>query len=205
MSYQELASKESVQATIEALKARGINAVSVPSKAEALAYIKKAIPAGASVMNGSSRTLEEVGFVEYLKSGTHGWNNLHEAILAEKDPAKQAVLRRQSVLSDYYLGSVHAVAQTGEIVIASNTGSQLSHVVYTSPNVLFVVSTKKITPTLEGALKRLWEHVVPLEDTRLMAAYGMHTAVNKELVIRGEPGFLGRKIEVVFVEESLGF
>ena len=47
-----------------------------------------------------------------------------EAILAEKDPAKQALLRTQSALSDFYLGSVHAIAETGEFIIASNSGSQ---------------------------------------------------------------------------------
>ncbi len=33
------------------------------------------------------------------------------------------MLRKQSVLSDYYLGSVHALAKTGEMVIASASGT----------------------------------------------------------------------------------
>jgi len=106
-------------------------------------------------MNGASRTLEEIGYVDYLKSGTHGWKNLHEEILAEKDPATQALLRKQSVLSDYYLGSAHAVTQTGELVIASNSGSQLPHLAYTSPNIILVVGTHKIVPTLQDALARI--------------------------------------------------
>jgi len=44
---------------------------------------------------------------------SHGWNNLHESILAETDKTKQDLLRRQALLSDYYLGSVHALAQDG--------------------------------------------------------------------------------------------
>ncbi|MEK9182459.1 MAG: LUD domain-containing protein, partial [Patescibacteria group bacterium] len=134
MDYKTLATKESTEKTIEALKARGVEALVVGSGADALAKIKELIPEGASVMNGSSVTLEQIGFVEYLKSGEHGWNNLHDGIIAEKDPAKKAELRKLGVLSDYYLGSVHALAETGEFVIASNTGSQLPHIVFTSPN-----------------------------------------------------------------------
>jgi len=51
-------------------------------------------------MNGSSTTLTEIGFVDYLKEGIHGWDNVHEDILNEKDPAKQAQLRKESVLAD---------------------------------------------------------------------------------------------------------
>src|SRR5580704_8609267 len=119
MDYTKLASQETIDATVAALKERGVEAIVVATKEEALAKIKELIPQGVSVMNGSSKTLEAVGFVEYLKSGTHGWNNLHAGIAAEKDPAKQAALRKQASLSDFYLGSVHALAQTGEFVIAS--------------------------------------------------------------------------------------
>ncbi len=205
MTYDTLASDAVIEKTRQALQSRGFQSTVVSSGTEALELIKTFISPGASVMNGSSRTLEEIGFIDYLKSGAHGWNNLHAAVLAEKDPTKQALLRKQSVLSDFYLGSVHAVAETGEIVIASNTGSQLPHIVYTSPNLIFVVSTQKITPTLQDALARVQEHVIPLEDARMMSVYKSHTALNKELILRGDPAFLGRTIRVIFVKEKLGF
>ena len=156
-------------------------------------------------MNGASRTLEEVGYIEYLKSGTHGWNNLHEAIVTETDPAKQAVLRKQSVISDFYLGSVHALTETGELLIASNTGSQLPHLVYTSPNIILVVSTKKIVPTLSDAFSRIEEHVVPLEDVRMKSVYGYGTTYTKTLVLHSENPALGRSVKVILVTEDLGF
>lgn len=138
MKYATLASKEVVTKTAEALRANGVETFVVENGMDALVKIKELIPKSASVMNGSSKTLGEIGFVDYLKSGTHGWNNLHASILTEKDPAKQAVLRKQAVSSEYYLGSVHALVQSGEFVVASNTGSQLPHVVFTSPNLIFV-------------------------------------------------------------------
>ncbi|MBI4090400.1 MAG: lactate utilization protein, partial [Candidatus Komeilibacteria bacterium] len=171
MDYNQLATQEAIDATLAALVEKGFAVFVVNTGAEALAKIKEFIPAGASVMNGSSVTLEQIGYIDYLKSGDHGWVNPKEAVLAEKDPAKQALLRRQALTSDYYLGSVHALAENGEFVIGSNTGSQMPHVVYSSPNLIFVVSTKKIVPTLADAMKRLEEHVVPLEDEHMQQLY----------------------------------
>lgn len=205
MNYETLANMEAVQRAINSLTERGVNAVVVNNRSEAVEKVKSLIPKGASVMNGSSRTLEEIGFVDYLKSENHGWKNLHEEILAEKDSAKQAVLRKQSVLSDYYLGSVHAVAETGQLVIASNSGSQLPHIVFTSPNLIFVVGTQKLTPNLDTALSRVREYVLPLEDKRMKDVGMGGSAISKLLIFEREPAFMGRKVHIIFVNEKLGF
>ncbi len=205
MKYDTLASKEAITRTIASLKEHNVNAIAVPTKEEALAQAKTFIPSGASVMNGSSVTLEQIGFVDYLKSATHPWNNLHAAILAEPNEEKRAKLRKESVISDYYLGSVHALAETGEFVIASNTGSQLPHIVFTSPNLIFVVSTKKIVPTLSDAMKRLEEYVLPLEDQHMQELYGIHTGLSKVVIFNREKPDSGRRVNMILVEESLGF
>lgn len=203
--YDKLASKYSLEKTIAALKKHGYTVTVVKNGLDALAEIKKALSGGSSVMNGSSVTLEQMGFIDYLKSGKHKWNNLHAAIVSEKDPAKQALLRKQALLSDYYLGSVHALTENGEFLIASNTGSQLPHVVFSSSNLLFVVSTKKIVPDLDSAMKRLEEHVVPLENKHMMEKYNMGTNLNKIVIFKGEAPIMGRKIRFILVEENLGF
>ena len=203
--YETLASEETIKRTIDALQKRGITGISVKTGKEALEKIKALIPSNASVMNGSSRTLDQIGFIEYLKSDKHGWRNLHAEILAEKDPQKQAVLRKQSVFSDYYLGSVHAAAETGELVIASNSGSQLPHLVFTSQNIILVVSTQKITPDLDSALKRVREYVLPLEDQRMKSVGMGGSFISKLLIIEKEQPFMGRKFHVIFVNEKLGF
>jgi len=205
MNYSTLADKKTVDTTISALSSKNIAAVFVANKADALQKIKDLIPQNASVMNGSSVTLEQIGFVEYLESGKHGWNNLHAAILAENDPVKRAFLRKQSVLSDFYLGSVHALTENGECIIASNTGSQLPHIVFTSPNIIFVVSTKKIVPNLTEGMKRLEEYVVPLEDKHMQQKYGMNTSLNKIVIFKNENQNMGRKIHLILVGEDLGF
>jgi len=206
MDYTTPASKEVLDATVLALTANNFLPEIVATKEEALARIKALIPQGASIMNGSSTTLQQIGFVDYLKEGAHGWNNLHAAVLAETDKEKQVALRKQSVVSDFYLGSVHALSQTGELVIASNSGSQLPHLAYTSPNLILVVSTKKITPSLATALERVESHVVPLEDARMKTAAGYGTMHAKTLILHKENPALGRKVHMLLVEDaSLGF
>lgn len=205
MKYQELASKEVVQKVIDGLKGRNVEGFYVANAAEAMTKIKELIPAGASVMNGASVTLEQIGFVDYLKAGEHGWNNLHAAIVAETDGPKQAELRRQALTSEYYLGSVHGMAETGEFIVASNTGSQLPHIVFSSQNVILVISTKKITPTLPEAYMRLMEHVIPLEEVHMQKLYGISTNPSKILTFSREAEFTGRKVKVIFVNEDLGF
>lgn len=204
-TFNTLASQESITKTVQNLTANGFQAEVAENRAEALERIKALIPKGASVHNGSSVTLQEIGYIDLLKSGNHEWNNLHATILAETDKEKQDKLRRESAFSDYYLGSVHALSETGEIVIASNTGSQMPHLVFTSPNIILVVSTQKITPTLAEAIRRLEEYVVPLEDKRLMSVYNSHTMNSKTLILHKENPMMGRNVKIILVKESLGF
>ena len=58
-------------------------------------------------------------------------------------------------------------------------------------------------PTRREGFRRIEEHALPLEDARALAAYGIHSAINKVAIINGEvvPG----RITVVLVDEALGF
>ncbi len=205
MDYANLPSAEIIARTAAALTANHFNSIVVQDKAAALEKIKELIPADASVNNGASVTLTEIGYIDYLKAGQHGWKNLHADILAESDPAKQAHLRQQSLHSDFYLGSVHALSEDGQLVIASNTGSQLPHLAFTSPNLILVVGAQKIMPTLTDALRRLEEYVVPLEDIRALEAYKSHTTHAKTLILHKENPHLGRKVTILLVNEKLGY
>ena len=203
ITYNNPASDERISISEKALQENGFLTEVLETREAALNRIKELIPQGATVMNGSSRTLEEVGLVSYLKEGKHGWRNLHEEILLEKDEAKQQELRRYSVVSDFYLGSVHAVSETGQLVIASASGSQLAHLVYTSQNLILVVGTQKIVPTLEDARRRVTEYVFPLEDERMKSVGYPGSTLGKEFIFYKE--IMGRNVYVLFVKEELGF
>src|SRR5215212_1014891 len=206
MDYAALPTLEHIHKTIEAVKARGINAELAETKEDALARIQAIIPEQAVVMTGGSVTLQQIGFEALLISGRHPWRNFKADLLAEKDPAKQSAMRRQGTLAEFYLGSVNALAETGELVFASGTGSQLPAYAYSSRNVIWVVGAQKITPTLEEALRRVREYVLPLEDQRqksLGNQAGSH--INRILIIESEPAYLRRNLTLLLVNELLGF
>ena len=205
MSYNTLPNNDRLQKTAESLKARGIKVEIVDTKEAALARIKELIPANAPVMTGGSTTLTQIGLDDVLISGKHPWKNLKNDILAEKDPGKQAALRKQSILSDYFLGSVHAISENGEIVVGSATGSQLPSYAFSSSNVIWVVGTQKIVANLEEAFKRLREYVFPLEDKRMKSTGAPGSIMGKILVIENEPAFLQRNVTMILVKEELGF
>lgn len=205
MKYASLPSDSVITAVALSVSERNVETHVVATNAEALAKIKEWIPRGASVTNGASRTLEEIGYVQYLKSGAHGWNNLKAAVVAETDLEKQMALRKEAVGADFYLGSVHALTATGEFVIASASGSQLPNIVFTSPNVIFVVGAQKIVPTLNDALERVQKYVLPLEDQRMKSTGAPGSTLAKELIFRREPAYSKRKIRMIIVKEALGF
>jgi hypothetical protein len=99
MKWAELADEDTIKRTSEALKVRGVQVEFLPSKEEALKRLLALIPPGAEVMTGSSTTLQQIGFVDLLKSGNHPWKNLKESITKEKDPAKQM----ETTKKKYYL------------------------------------------------------------------------------------------------------
>ncbi|MDL5502386.1 MAG: lactate utilization protein, partial [Candidatus Methanoperedens sp.] len=199
-----LASKEVIKRTMEALKARNVNVDLVNTKEDALGKINALIPPGKEVMTGGSTTLDQIGFTDELKSGKHPWKNLKGQILAEKDPGKQMELRKKSVTSEYFLGSVHAVVETGEILIVNATGSSIPSDSFSSDNVIWVVGTQKIVPTLEEGFKRIREYCFPLEDKRMKSIGSTGTTLGKYLIFEREIN-KNRKINLIFVNEKLGF
>lgn len=203
--YDKLASEETLKKTKESLLGKGYEVSLVSQKEEALTKIKEIIPEGSSITNGSSVTLEQIGFMDLLEKGEHKWNDWHRKITAENDQAKRTLLRKEATFSDFYLGSVHALTSEGEFVIGSNTASQLPSIVYSSQNLIFVVSTKKIVSNLSEAMDRLEKYVVPLEDTHMKEKYGSGTALNKIVIFKGESSYSSRKIHFILITEDLGF
>ena len=164
MGWDELASSDAVARTMASLKSRNFDVEVLKNRGEAMRRITELIPNGAEIMMGSSNTLSEIGFLDLVKNGREGWRNLKDTLSGVTEPLKRYELRAKSSIAQFYLGSVHAVAETGEVVVASNTGSQLPGYVYKSPTVIWVVGTQKIVPNLDMALRRVWEYCLPLED-----------------------------------------
>lgn len=194
-----------VDKAVAGMRARGFDVVLVEDAAGALDAVKSLIPDGAEVMNGSSTTLNEIGFGDLLKSGKHKWRNLHEAILAEKDPVRQGVLRRQSVAADYYVAGINAITQDGELIAADASGSRVGAFPFGAGHLVIVSGINKIVPSREDAFKRLDEYVFPLEDARAKRAYGAGSSINKIVILAREPAWNKGRTTIVLVKSRLGY
>jgi hypothetical protein len=196
------AGEAQVQRAIAALEDNGITVVRARDRAQARQLVLDMIPAGANVHHGASQTLDATGISEELDTsgrydpiGPRAWS---------MDRATQgAEIRRLTAAPDIMLGSVHAVTETGSLLVASMGGSQLGPYVSGAGRVILVVGRQKIVADLDEGMRRINEYALPLEDARAQAAYGIHSAVNKVLIINREV-FPGR-ITVVLVDEALGF
>lgn len=204
MKYKTIPSDAIITKTISALNERNITVYVVDTGVEALKKIQEFIPHGAEVMTGASITLEQIGFVDLLKSGAHPWRNLKDHMMEEKDPEKQALLRKQATMSQYFLGSVHAITESGQLLIASNTGSQIPAYAFSSDNVVWVAGAHKIVPTLDDGFTRLHEYIMPLEDQHMKdVGYG-GTSLGKMLIFERENSPT-RHMTLILVKEVLGF
>ena len=206
MDFSKPATLDMVEETIGAVKSRGISVELLNTRKDALERLKNIIPAGASVMTGASVTLREIGFEDLLISKTHPWRNLKDDIVIEKDPAKQLLLRKRALLADFFIGSVHAIVRTGELVVASASGSQLAPYSFTSSNIIWVAGIQKITRTVEEGFQRVREYIMPHEEERMRAKTGgkMGTTLGKLLIFEREAPFLGRTVRLLLVSEKVG-
>ena len=200
--YGTVADDASVKRATAALEANGITVLRARDAAEARRIVLDLIPEGAQVSHGASQSLEVAGIIEAIEK-TDRYELLRPRLRSMDRKTQADEIRRLGAAPDVMLGSVHAVTETGSLIAASMGGSQLGPYVSGAGRVILVVGTQKIVPDLEEGLRRVNEYAFLLEDARAQLAYGIHSAVNKVLIINREvvPG----RITVVFVDEVLGF
>jgi len=194
---------EELDAAVESLEASGFDVVVVEDADAALSELTAQIPAGAGVMDGHSTTLEEIGFMDHLMEGDHDWENRHAEVYGIDDDAERQRARREAQASDYFVGSVNAIAATGELVAADASGSRIGAYPFAAENLLLVAGTNKIVDDLDAALDRLENVAYPLEDARAQEAYGQGSMIGKQLIYRQEAE--DGRTTLVLVRESLGY
>jgi L-lactate utilization protein LutC len=200
--FGTLASEPSVERAAAALEGHGITVIRATDAAEAKRVVLGLIPDGSQVNHGASATLDATGITDELeKSGRY--DALRPQIWGMDRATQADQIRRLSAAPDVMLGSVHAITETGSLIAASSSGSQLGPYVSGAGKVILVAGTQKIMSDVDEGLRRLEEYALPLEDARAQAAYGVHSGINKVLVINSEitPG----RLTVVLVDEVLGF
>lgn len=123
--------------------------------------------------------------------------------LPKKTQQNKLISGKGALPRNIFFGSVHAVAETGELVVASASGSQIPSYAFSSDNIIWIVGAQKIVPNLEQGLKRVREHSLPLEDKRMKSIGYPGSTIGKILIFERE--IMPRKVTLIFVNEKLGF
>jgi acyl-CoA hydrolase len=200
--FTTLPDDNSLQATVVALEEHGFSVEVVGDLDAARQAVLARIPESSSVMTNTSMTLAETGIADAINDGGGRWESARNKMFALDFATQAQEMKAIGGQPDYALGSVHAVTRDGTLVIASASGSQLASYAWGAANVIFVVGTQKLVPTLEAAHQRIYQHSLPLEDARAQAAYGQHSQIGKILEIHQElPG----RIHIVLVRQLVGF
>ena len=201
-SFEAQGSDEQIQRTAEALEANGMHAMIAEDGEEARRMFFELVPEGSEVFLGASVTLEELGIKEAIdKSGKY--DAVRPKMFSMDRQTQAREIRKLGGAPDYAAGSVQAVTQDGQVLIASKTGSQLGPYASGAGKVIWVVGAQKIVKDVNEGLRRIDEYCVPREEENMQRRYKSSTNPSKILIVQREirPG----RVTVIIVKESLGF
>jgi hypothetical protein len=201
-AFADPAPAQSLERTAAALTAHDFAVEILDDAAAARERVKDLIPEGATVLTGASETLRLSGIdADINASGRYASVRARGMAL---DRAKDTdEIRRLLASPDVAVGSVNAVTETGALVFASASGSQLPGYAGGAAHAVWVVGAQKVVPDLSTALRRIEDYVLPLESARVQAVYGGPSAVNRVLILNAEP-HPGRGT-VLLVREAIGY
>lgn len=201
-SFTDPASAEQLERVAAALRAAGFAAEILDDASAARARIKDLLPEGVSVLTGASETLRLSGIDEDLNDSGR-YDAIRPRVQAIDRATGADEIRRLVAVPDYVVNSVAAVTETGSLVLASGSGSQLPANAGGAAHAVWIVGAQKVVPDLGTALRRVEEHALPLENVRAQAVYGMPSAVNRLLVLNADPR-PGRGT-VLLLREAIGY
>ena len=205
--FSKPCSDESLANAVKSLEGQKFTVKVFDTKEDALVYLTSLLKEKISVSYGTSTTLEQIGWIDYLKANDERIVNYKARAvkaMAAGDNAEYANLMQQGATSDLFVSSVGAVAETGEIIGGDLTGTRMSGWL-ASKHLVVVAGTNKIVRDLTEAKQRLHEYQLKLESARVRVAYKVPaSAVNNEIVLNGANP-MQPHTTVILIKESLGF
>ena len=200
--FADPAPAQSLHQAATALTAHGFTADILDDAAAARSRIKDLIPEGASVFTGASETLRLSGIDEDINTSGR-YEAIKPRVWAMDRATETDEIRRLISTPDVVVGSVAALTETGSLVIASASGSQIPGYAGGAARAIWIVGAQKVVPDLNTALRRVEDYALPLESARVQAVHGQPSAINRLLIINAEP-YPGRGT-VLILREAIGF
>ena len=200
--FADPAPAQSLERAAAALTGHGFTVEILDDAAAARTRVQELIPDGASVFTGASETLRLSGIEEDVNAGGR-YDAVKPRGLAMDRATQLREIWRLMSAPDVIVGSVAAATETGSLVVASATGSQLPGYAGAAAHAIWIVWAQKVVADLPAALRRVEEHCLPLENDRAMRVYGKPSALNRLLILNAEP-YPGRGT-VLLLRETIGF
>ena len=200
--FTDASPAERLERAAAALMAHGFAVEILDDAAAARARVKELIPEGASVYTSASETTRLAGIREDINDSGR-YQAVGPRVMAMNRETEFDDIRRLIASPDFVVGSVAALTETGSIVVASASGSQLPAYTGGAGHAIWIVGAQKVVPDLSTALRRAEEHCLPLESERAQAVYGVPSAINRLLIMHAEahPG----RVTVLLLREAIGF
>jgi L-lactate utilization protein LutC len=150
--FTELASDEQIAKAAAALERNGIRPLLAATGADARDLVDSLLVDGAEVYNNTSQTLEITGIADNIeRSGRY--QPLRLRLYRMDREMQRREMRTLAASPDYVVGSVHALTETGSLLIASASGSQLGPLVSGAAQVILVIGGQKIVSDVPTGLR----------------------------------------------------
>jgi L-lactate utilization protein LutC len=148
-----------------ALRAHGFTVEILDDAASARSRVSDLIPDGASVFTAASETLRRSGIDADINASGR-YQAVKPRVLAMDRVTRADDIRRLTAIPDVVVGSVAALTETGSLVVASASGSQLPAYAGGAAHAIWIVGAQKVVPDLNTALRRVEDYALPLESAR---------------------------------------
>ena len=201
-----------IETTIRNLRKNRIHAKRFQAIADLYDYINITLKKKSVIGIGDSKTLEDIGFYDYLRTGDYVFLDKYKEGLTEDEKRK---LYLENFNSDYFFSGINAVTTSGEIYNLDGNGTRVAPIIYGPRKVFLVCGYNKIVDSKEDAIMRIKNIAAPLDAIRLkkstpcvktrrcMDCKSPEKICNYWTVIQGQ--FNENRIEVLFLDKEMGF
>lgn len=201
-----------VERVIKSLEKNNMEAYYVKDENEALKKIKEFLKEGATVTVGGSKSLFEVGAIEFLKESKYNFLNRYKEGIKNEEREK---IYRDAFFADTYLCSTNAITEAGELYNIDGNGNRVAAMIFGPKEVIIIAGINKIVKNMEEAQERLKNIAAPANAKRFKldtpcAKVGYCMDCNSDSRICSSYTILKKqkekgRIKVIIVNKNLGY
>lgn len=199
-----------INACMKALEKHGFTCYHAKDQAEVFALLDTLIQDHEHVSNGGSKTLKELGVMEYLIKRDVIFHS-HRNPNAPQESEEEAM---RAFFADTFLASANAITLEGEIINMDGKGNRVSAMIYGPKQVVLIVGYNKIVHDAEAAKIRIRELAAPANTIRLdkktpcRVLGSCKDCLSKERICCSYVNLKydrQDRIRIIFVDEELGY